>query len=386
MFCCDPCKQAARGALSLAVRTSLATASTAASSAGSRGAGAGPRFVLVDRMSVRRKAEKAMPTAAAAGEAAGKAVAEDVAAAAELSVSERLTIDIRHLRLSRVQAVSGAAADPDADAAADDAAAATARARAARGQRPAAGADGAASAAPGRGRDVVGFSKHLCGVATDLSLRCLHNLKRDEVADAGGGALSGVAIALCCHALCEFDDYVGHSLMQEVFAAAASAIVAAGGAADVDEGHDAEAGGEGGELEFDYGFCSYGREQFDELRCASGWATTYAAEPSAGGGGGGGGSKKGQGAGAGTTTGSGKHRADRPGAQTSSGRRARAALSVAEREARAAVGRRCKQLLDSGRLRFLREELGLEGALVEYCDEALTPENVLLLGWRPLGF
>ena len=49
---------------------------------------------------------------------------------------------------------------------------------------------------------VFGMSKHLCGAATDLTLRCLVNtLQSDQV-------FSGVAIAVCCHHRCTWDDYV----------------------------------------------------------------------------------------------------------------------------------------------------------------------------------
>ena len=68
---------------------------------------------------------------------------------------------------------------------------------------------------------MVGLSKHLCGVATDLTLRCLRNSCYSDAAaptnvpptataataagagyggcDGGKLKLHGVAIALCCH-------------------------------------------------------------------------------------------------------------------------------------------------------------------------------------------
>ena len=44
-----------------------------------------------------------------------------------------------------------------------------------------------------------------------------------------------------------------------------------------------------------------------------------------------------------------------------------------------------QRLIDAGRLHFVREQLGLQAELVEDCDEDLSPENTLLLAWRPAG-
>ena len=55
-------------------------------------------------------------------------------------------------------------------------------------------------------------------------------------------------------------------------------------------------------------------------------------------------------------------------------------VQAAERSARADTGRRAKDLLDEGRVRFLREHAGFEDVrLVTYVDGAVTPENVLIV-------
>ena len=54
-------------------------------------------------------------------------------------------------------------------------------------------------------------------------------------------------------------------------------------------------------------------------------------------------------------------------------------LSDEEKEA---LGRKCKRLLDWGRVLWLREQ-GLEAQLVHYCDPSASPENCLLLAWKP---
>ena len=51
-------------------------------------------------------------------------------------------------------------------------------------------------------------------------------------------------------------------------------------------------------------------------------------------------------------------------------------------EQRAVTGRRCKRLLDLGRVDWLRRvALGMEAELVEYCEPATSLENALLLAW-----
>ncbi|KAJ0393502.1 hypothetical protein ATCC90586_010051 [Pythium insidiosum] len=54
---------------------------------------------------------------------------------------------------------------------------------------------------------VVGMSKHLCGVATDLSLRSLLTLPTSEQ-EALSARFKGIAVALCCHHVCQWRDYI----------------------------------------------------------------------------------------------------------------------------------------------------------------------------------
>lgn len=56
----------------------------------------------------------------------------------------------------------------------------------------------------------MAYSKHLCGVATDLSLRCLARF-RDS-----GGVVSGMVIALCCHQLCSYDSYFNPTYLSDL--------------------------------------------------------------------------------------------------------------------------------------------------------------------------
>lgn len=58
-------------------------------------------------------------------------------------------------------------------------------------------------------RKRIGVSKHLCGAATDLTLRCILN---------GGNRncpTSGFIIALCCHHRCNWRDFCGRSFLEQ---------------------------------------------------------------------------------------------------------------------------------------------------------------------------
>jgi len=58
--------------------------------------------------------------------------------------------------------------------------------------------------------NIVGVSKHLCGAATDLALRCLTQTLSGVESDLGG-----VLIALCCHHRCDWRPYVGKEFLLE---------------------------------------------------------------------------------------------------------------------------------------------------------------------------
>lgn len=70
--------------------------------------------------------------------------------------------------------------------------------------------DASGDAGDGRGAacDVVAISKHLCGAATDLALRCLVNFRAAARAEASAPPIRATTIALCCHGLCDYETYV----------------------------------------------------------------------------------------------------------------------------------------------------------------------------------
>lgn len=157
-------------------------------------------------------------------------------------------------------------------------------------------------------KSVVGMSKHLCGVATDLSIRSLHTLpcpqsQQEQVKSSGLTALfKGVAIALCCHHACNWADYVNPQFINE------------------------------------QGFTS---EEFTLLAAMTSWATC---------------------------------------AMSGAGDSVQYVLNINHAD-RAILGRKCKRILDTGRMLYLRQ-LGLEAKLVHYCTVEASVENCLLLAWR----
>lgn len=63
--------------------------------------------------------------------------------------------------------------------------------------------------------NVIGVSKHLCGCATDLALRCLTNtLKMEEGGNETHCRALGFVMALCCHHRCTWSSYIGKEFMK----------------------------------------------------------------------------------------------------------------------------------------------------------------------------
>jgi hypothetical protein len=76
-----------------------------------------------------------------------------------------------------------------------------------------------------QGCNFIAVSKHLCGPATDLSLRCCihgadsglrNGTPNNEGCREGPGnpMLDGLGIATCCHHLCQWSSYISKSLRE----------------------------------------------------------------------------------------------------------------------------------------------------------------------------
>ncbi|KAF9111180.1 tRNA:m(4)X modification enzyme TRM13 [Mortierella sp. AM989] len=66
-------------------------------------------------------------------------------------------------------------------------------------------------------KPVVAISKHLCGGATDLTLKCLANYQQSERKHSSQPSpVKGVLIALCCHQLCRHYMYPNQGFLEEI--------------------------------------------------------------------------------------------------------------------------------------------------------------------------
>ncbi|CAA7398548.1 unnamed protein product [Spirodela intermedia] len=152
-----------------------------------------------------------------------------------------------------------------------------------------------------RGRPYLAIGKHLCGPATDLTLRCcLRGDDDDDDRSSGAAAaqLSGLAVATCCHHLCQWDQYINKPYLSEI---------------GIEE------------------------EEFNAITWFSSWAVDGAHN-------------------LGNSHG---------GDQAASGEKA-------------CLGFVCKEIIDVGRLMWLRGR-GLKAELVKYVPVSVSPENHLLL-------
>lgn len=192
----------------------------------------------------------------------------------------------------------------------------------------------------GQKESIVGVSKHLCGAATDLSLRCLTQTLGEVESELGG-----VLIALCCHHRCDWNPYVGKKFLEE-------------------QGFD--------------------EADFQLLTSLTSWCTCGSGKPR----------KKQEVAEEPVELHSPVEPLGEGEVEVQEGRRPRdnkidnrdrylrLQLDQATREE---IGRQAKRVLDWGRLRYLEEVTDLEVKLKYYCDPFISLENALLVCSRPLG-
>ena len=186
------------------------------------------------------------------------------------------------------------------------------------------------------------LGKHLCGVATDYTLRSL-------VAAASGGSdgarravVDGVVVATCCHHRCEWRSYVNQEYILSL---------------------------------------GFSGEQFGTLCALSSWATGCRASA---------GAATAAAAEGSTVLQSGAAAGLPPPAVAAEAEEHQPADTAATRELERSIGGRlsaaervelglaCKRLLDTGRLRYLAQH-GYRGWLQHYVPESVSPENTLLV-------
>ncbi|KAG0174001.1 tRNA:m(4)X modification enzyme TRM13 [Apophysomyces sp. BC1034] len=65
-------------------------------------------------------------------------------------------------------------------------------------------------------KKVIALSKHLCGSATDITLKCLMNYVEKEKKAGNSSPISGIIIALCCHQLCRYEMYPNTKYLNDI--------------------------------------------------------------------------------------------------------------------------------------------------------------------------
>lgn len=160
-----------------------------------------------------------------------------------------------------------------------------------------------------QGHGLVAVSKHLCGCATDFSLRAISNFL------CTGGKVEGIAIALCCHHQCQFENYAGREFWESL-----------------------------GLTDRDFALCIV----------LSTWALCGRREQDTD-----------------DDDGDEEHGIlDKEDTNESHW----SGMTFEEREI---LGAQCKRVIDIGRVKFI-EKLGFEAGLVHYVGKDITPENCLL--------
>ncbi|XP_041357033.1 tRNA:m(4)X modification enzyme TRM13 homolog [Gigantopelta aegis] len=193
-------------------------------------------------------------------------------------------------------------------------------------------------------RPVVAMGKHLCGAATDLSLRCLLETMQPPDDDSEESAVkkpkleksshlmapAGIVIALCCHHRCTWRAYVGKHFMRQ---------------------------------------CGFSSRDFQLLTSMSSWATcTWKGWKTLG-------AKTDEKIENGSVSNDLKADPEEHVIDVASSHHPELRLSEEDREK---VGRKCKRLIDYGRVKYLLDH-NMDGYLRQYIDQQLTPENIILI-------
>ncbi|KAJ1418384.1 S-adenosyl-L-methionine-dependent methyltransferase [Sesbania bispinosa] len=178
-----------------------------------------------------------------------------------------------------------------------------------------------------QGVPFLAIGKHLCGAATDLTLRCCFPEYRKDSSEqyTSNNNFGGLAIATCCHHLCQWKHYTNKRFF------------------------------------LDLGMT---KEEFHAIT----WFTSWAVDAN-------------HGSDLPDTTDCKLHLQSIKEQGDGDANGVEKILSDMEATKRAALGFKCKWIIDIGRLMWLRER-GLDAKLVRYVPPSISPENHLLIA-RP---
>ncbi|XP_050236488.1 tRNA:m(4)X modification enzyme TRM13 [Mercurialis annua] len=179
-----------------------------------------------------------------------------------------------------------------------------------------------------QGVPYLAIGKHLCGPATDLTLRCClpkqsSEYKVDQF--SGNASLKGLAIATCCHHLCQWKHYINKKFITEL---------------------------------------GITKEEFHAIT----WFTSWAVDADHG---------------SDLSTDGILHLQSMEGEQCDQNANGvEGIVKNMKAVERAILGFMCKQIIDMGRMMWVKE-CGLDAALVKYVPAVISPENHLLIAKRP---
>ncbi|KAB7498164.1 tRNA:m(4)X modification enzyme TRM13-like protein [Armadillidium nasatum] len=166
--------------------------------------------------------------------------------------------------------------------------------------------------------EIVVCGKHLCGAATDFSLRCITN--------CGKGSTCGIVIALCCHHRCTWKAYVGKKFLKEV---------------------------------------GFSGKDFPVLVSLSSWAVSGSRQSVA--------NKEQL-----ELSDKEEEISSTPEPNINENRYERMGLSIDYRES---IGRKVKAIIDQGRVKYVNNKHDLKSTLVQYVEQTSTLENIALVAY-----
>ncbi|XP_058076902.1 uncharacterized protein LOC131225390 [Magnolia sinica] len=179
-----------------------------------------------------------------------------------------------------------------------------------------------------RGVPYLAIGKHLCGPATDLTLRCCLPERCNENKDvhsSGNCNLKGIALAACCHHLCQWKHYINKKFLSDM---------------------------------------GITKEDFHAMT----WFTSWAVDAD-------------HGSDLSDVVNQGLHLHNIENGDSDVGISSSVEEIVRNMKAvdRAVLGLICKEIIDIGRLMWIKEHHGLEAQLVKYVPSSISPENHLLI-------
>ncbi|CAO0791320.1 unnamed protein product [Mucor circinelloides] len=177
-------------------------------------------------------------------------------------------------------------------------------------------------------KKVVAVSKHLCGCATDISLKCLMNYVETEKSKGQTDPIQGIIIALCCHQICRYEMYPNQEYLESI---------------------------------------NMSKIEFERMCKMTSWATCHS----------GGGSNKAAKISDAEPAEEDEHANNNEDGDDNSDETTNH-FSGRDHKERESIGYKCKRVIDAGRAKYL-EQFGFDAKLVYYVDSATSLENCALI-------